>query len=229
LYGSAAGFYDNKIFVTTGGLTNSDLQLNSWQAEFIENCAPTLPPTPTQTPAPPPASNANVVAQAQTIGVFDPALSKIGFLLPGDVGVTGEQIEWVITVNNLGNAPGTNVVIADTLRPELRIDRVDHTSGTVAINGQTVAMTFPTLAPGQSVQFSVITTVLQGRSFDNVACLTADNADQLCVTGQAISTLPNTGEISSRRIVTAAAIYGIGALITLIGAVGVLKARRALR
>ena len=228
LYGAAAGFYDNKIFVTTGGLTNFNLQLDSWQAEFIENCAPTLPPTPTLTPAPSTGSS-NVVAQAQAIGVFDPALSKIGFLLPNDVGVTGEQIEWVITVNNLGNAPGTNVVITDTLRPELRIDRVDHTSGTVAINGQTVAMTFPTLAPGQSEQFSVITTVLQGRSFDNVACLTAINADQLCVTGQAISTLPNTGETSLRRMLTAAAVYGIGALITLIGAVGVLKARRALR
>ncbi len=134
------------------------------------------------------------VAQAN-IGVFDPAISKIGFLVPGQVGVTGEQLEWVITVSNTGNATGNNIVVTDTLRDELQIDSVQLPVGTSSINGQTVTVNIPTIAPGQAIQFSIFTTVLVGAQVDNTACLTADNFDgEECVSARAIRSLPATGE-----------------------------------
>lgn len=136
-----------------------------------------------------------------SVGVFDPSISKIGFLVPGQLGVTGEQLEWVITVNNTSAVAGFNIVITDTLRDELRVDSVDLPVGTSNINGQTVTVTIPSLAPGQSVQFSIFTTVLNGEQIDNTACITADNMSQPeCVSARAIRALPSTGETPWWRI-----------------------------
>lgn len=188
LYGASAATYNGRVFVTGGGLTNPDLQLNSWSTTFAEDCAPTTPATA------PNAAN-TTVAQASPIGIFDPAISKIGFLTPGQLGAQNEQLEWMITVSNNGTANGQNIVISDTLRPELRIDNVTTSQGTVSINGQDVTVTIPTLAPNASVQISIFTTVIAGGAvLDNVACLSADNSAEICATGQAISTLPATGE-----------------------------------
>ncbi|NWF68460.1 MAG: right-handed parallel beta-helix repeat-containing protein [Chloroflexi bacterium] len=149
----------------------------------------TVVPAPTATPPPP--------DQPQpSIAVFDPAISKIGFLLPGQVGVTGERLEWVITVSNSGSVVGQNVVVSDTLRPELRIDSVTTSLGTFAISGQTVTFTLGTLNPGQTVQISIFTTVLQsGIEVDNSACVAADNQGGIeCALASAVRALPATGE-----------------------------------
>ncbi|MCB9452479.1 MAG: DUF11 domain-containing protein [Anaerolineaceae bacterium] len=139
--------------------------------------------------------NATPIPGESGLGIFDPAISKIGFLTPGQVGVTGEQLEWVITVRNPGTIAGQNVVITDTLRDELRVDRVTTTSGTSNINGQTVTVTIPTLAPGETVLISIFTTVLQGVEVENTACVDADNqGDPRCVTAFAVGALPSTGE-----------------------------------
>ncbi|HRF98905.1 MAG TPA: hypothetical protein PLZ51_27030, partial [Aggregatilineales bacterium] len=71
-----------------------------------------------------------VTTPEPNISVFDPAISKIGVLLPGDLGVTGERLDWVVTVTNIGNATGNNVVVTDTLRSELRVEGVVTTKGT---------------------------------------------------------------------------------------------------
>ncbi|GAB4515100.1 MAG: hypothetical protein OHK0046_18100 [Anaerolineae bacterium] len=135
------------------------------------------------------------VAQAADIGVFDPAVSKLGFLLPGQTGVTGERLRWDVTVTNRGSAPGVNVVLTDTLVAALQVERVETPKGTATINGQTVTLTIETLAPGETFLFSIYTRVLQGATIDNTICLRADNLGQeRCATGRAVSQLPNTGE-----------------------------------
>ena len=129
------------------------------------------------------------------VSVFDPAISKIGFLLPGQVGVTGEQLEWIITVSNAGNVAGQNVVVSDTLVPALQIDHVDAPGATVNINGQTITVTYAVLNPGETRQFSIFTTVLDGIEVSNTACVNASNqAATECASGVAISQLPRTGE-----------------------------------
>lgn len=132
---------------------------------------------------------------APNINVFDPAISKIGFLLPGQIGVTGEKLEWVVTVSNTGNTAGLNVVITDTLDSRLQIDRVQAPGGNVNVSGQTVTITYPIINPGQTVQLSIFTTVLNGVTVNNTACITATNMTApKCATGLRVSHLPDTGE-----------------------------------
>lgn len=137
---------------------------------------------------------------APEINVFDPAISKIGVLFPGQTGVVGEQLEWIVTVSNVGNEAGTNVTITDTLIDALQIDSVNAPNGNVNIDGQTVTVVYPTLGVGESVQFSIFTTVLEGVTLDNEACVSADNqATVECAFGQAVSQLPSTGETPAWR------------------------------
>jgi uncharacterized repeat protein (TIGR01451 family) len=127
---------------------------------------------------------------------FDPAISKIGFLQPGQIGTDGELLEWVVTVTNPSGVAGLNVVFTDTLRPELRIERVETSKGSINANGQMVTVEIGTLAPGEGVQISIFTTVIAGGiQVDNTACLHADNlTGERCATGSAIGSLPATGE-----------------------------------
>ncbi|MBZ0277293.1 MAG: Ig-like domain-containing protein, partial [Anaerolineae bacterium] len=127
---------------------------------------------------------------------FDPAISKIGFLQPGQLGINGESIEWVITVFNPTGVSGQNVVFTDTLRPELRIERVETSKGTSSTSGQTVTVSIGDLAPAETVQISIFTTVLRGgATVENTACVTADNlTGERCATGNSVGTLPATGE-----------------------------------
>ncbi|MBL8156344.1 MAG: PKD domain-containing protein, partial [Anaerolineae bacterium] len=93
--------------------------------------------------------------------VYDPALSKIGFLPAGSIGLPGEALHWVTTVTNVSGAPESNLVIVDQVRPELRIDSVMVANGSsYTVNGQRVEVTIPSLLPGQSQDFTIVTTVL---------------------------------------------------------------------
>ncbi len=202
LYGAYAGYHDGRIIVTAGGLTNFNLQQNSWSNTLVEDCAPVVVAVPTSTPSP--VTNqpvTNTITTQPQISVFDPAISKIGFLLPGDLGAQDEQIEWAVTVRNNGNVVGSNIVITDTVRPELRVDDVTTSAGIATITGQTVQVIIPQLAPGETVSISIFTTVMEGGAvINNTACLTADNLDDICATGQAISQLPATGEPPLERV-----------------------------
>lgn len=132
----------------------------------------------------------------QEISVFDPAISKIGYLVPGQVGVTGEQLEWIITVTNLGTATGTNIEVLDNVDPRLQInDVVTPAKVQTVIADQTVIFTISSLVPDESVTFSIFTTVLEGATVENTVCLTADTiSGQVCATGLAVVELPATGE-----------------------------------
>jgi uncharacterized repeat protein (TIGR01451 family) len=94
------------------------------------------------------------------VGIFDPALSKLGVLQPGGLGLPGETLTWHITATNRGTAAGTNVIVTDTLRSELRMNSAETDRGTVTISGQTVTFTIPSLNPGESVEMRIVTTVL---------------------------------------------------------------------
>ena len=163
--------------------------------------------------------------QAPDISVFDPAISKIGVLLPGQVGLVGEKLEWIITVKNNGNATGNNIVLVDNIIPALQINGVSgNVSSLTNINGQTVTVTLPTLDPGQSVTYSIFTTVLESNiTVNNTVCLSSDSSDDLCTSAQAgsplagISQLPSTGQTPIWRI-PALMILVLGGLMILGGA-----------
>lgn len=130
--------------------------------------------------------------------IFDPALSKIGMLLPGSVGLAGERLAWVITVTNTGTGTGTDIVITDTLPDELRIDSVETDRGSFSINGQTVTFFIPWLDPGESVQMRINTTVLRSPAGDiltNEASLTGIGPDGSAISRRATAVVPLVTEL----------------------------------
>ncbi len=142
----------------------------------------------------PPGDDPAPIAQPT---LTDPALSKIGALAPGQLGLPGETITWTITAT-APNADLTNVVISDTFAAALQIDGVTTTSGTATVNGQTLTVTIPFMAAGSSVTIQVTTTILSspvGGVFTNTATLSADGGVTLSATGTVtgVSGLPSTG------------------------------------
>ncbi len=175
----------------------------------LASCPPcVLGDEPTDDPATPTDDDPTIIpvvppnAPAPEITVFDPAISKVGELLPGQLGLPGEQLTWTFTITNNGAGAGTNVVITDTLQSELRIDSADIEVGTVTVSGQDVTFNIPVLNPGQTVIAHVYTTVLrsplEGR-FENTAYLTGTDPIGTVQTAtdtaivQGVSGLPATG------------------------------------
>lgn len=107
------------------------------------------------------ASLRAVEADTESLSPFDPAIDLEGVLAPGALGLPGEQVTWVITVYNPSPVVGTNLVVTDTLRDELRIEHAEADLGDVAISGQTVVLTVPVLNPGEKVQMRVLTTIVR--------------------------------------------------------------------
>jgi uncharacterized repeat protein (TIGR01451 family) len=132
----------------------------------------------------------NLSAQPN-IGVFDPALSKIGLLVPGETGVVGEQLEWVVTVSNMGGVAGSNITVTDDVDSRLQINEVAAPGAQIEINGQTVSVTYAIINPGESIQFSIFTTVLEGETVNNTVCISGMS---ICATGSSVGQLPSTGE-----------------------------------
>lgn len=134
------------------------------------------------------------------IGEFDPALSKIGILLPGELGLIGERLQWIITVNNTGAVAGTNVVFTDTLRDELRVTGFTSSRGTGTITGQTVTINIGTVKPGDIINITIDSIVLESNiTVDNTACVNSDSGTTDCVTSPSVQTiriteLPAMGE-----------------------------------
>ncbi len=187
-------------------------------------------PTPVPTSPPPPPG----------ILVFDPAISKVGYLQSGGVGLPGERLTWEFTITNIGTAPGTNVVITDTIASALRIDSVWIETGTAAVAGQTVTFTIPVLNPGQTVRATIVTIVLVSPlDVENVANLSGvgPNNDPVTRSAQArvtgISDLPSTGYPPPDAGRSALPIWpglvtgAIGVVVSFLAGYNVLKRRRS--
>lgn len=159
-----------------------------------------IPPNPPPQPQANPPSNSGststapsdtVTTNATSIAAFDPAISKLGFL-QADSG----QIVWAITIRNTSTVSASNIVVTDTLQPDLRIDRVEITNGSAAVNGQTVTVTIPSLMPGASITFNIYSTVTSSigvGQITNTACVEMMDGD-VCTTGLVVTALPQTGE-----------------------------------
>ena len=128
--------------------------------------------------------------------VFDPALSKIGVVEEGGLGLPGETITWIITATNIGTGTGADIVVSDTIQDELQILNVTTERGTSVINGQTVTFLIPYLDPGESVQMTITTLVLTSPvsgQFENTAILTGVGPNGVGVTVSATAVLPAVG------------------------------------
>ncbi|MBZ0319634.1 MAG: S8 family serine peptidase [Anaerolineae bacterium] len=127
----------------------------------------------------------------------DLVISKVGALEAGGLGLPGESLTWVITLTNVTTQTFNNLTVTDTISPDLRVVNATTASGTAAVSGQTVTFTIPSLAPGQTIQMQIVTTVATSPAsgvFVNDAIVTANgitrtaHAEVLAATG-----LPATG------------------------------------
>jgi uncharacterized repeat protein (TIGR01451 family) len=118
-----------------------------------------------------------------------PTINMLGFQRENN------QIEWIITIGNIGDVEARNVVITDNLPYGLQVDHIQINTGTTTINNQTVTVALPVLAPDEVVQFSIFSTKLVRDTAVNSVCISADNVTGLnCVPAMAVQTLPDTGE-----------------------------------
>jgi uncharacterized repeat protein (TIGR01451 family) len=118
-----------------------------------------------------------------------PTINMLGFQRENN------QIEWIITVGNVGTDEARNVVITNNVPYGLQVDHIQINTGTANINNQTVTVVLPRLIPDEVVQFSIFSTKQVRDTAVNTVCISADNvADLTCVPAMAVQTLPNTGE-----------------------------------
>jgi hypothetical protein len=91
---------------------------------------------------------------------FQAALTVTGMPVEGALGLPGEPVLWTISLHNTGTAPGRDLIVTVTPHPELRIEHVESSEGTVTISDRAAILALPELQPGESVRMSVRTTVL---------------------------------------------------------------------
>lgn len=102
--------------------------------------------------------------------IADPQISKTGDVTccsPGD------PVTFTIVVTNVGTADATNVVVRDTLPPELELREVTTTKGTVIVSGNSFQVNIGTVSPGEIVTITVRAVVASWAPLDTVVTNTA--------------------------------------------------------
>jgi uncharacterized repeat protein (TIGR01451 family) len=116
-----------------------------------------------------------VVTPTPELRFGDPVVSKTGSPACCE---PGDPVSYTITVTNVGTANATNVVVEDTLPPELTLLAVVPSKGLLTVNGNYFRVEIGTVAPGEVVTIAVQATVGEGSPVDivvtNVAHLTSD-------------------------------------------------------
>jgi uncharacterized repeat protein (TIGR01451 family) len=116
----------------------------------------------------------------QVVSVLSLDIDVMGELAPGVLGLPGEPVAWVITVQNTGQAAGQDVTITDTVHDAMRIDSTRATHGTASVSDQVVIFSIPVLNPGETAELVVHTTVLNSPVngiLENHVLLTAAGPD----------------------------------------------------
>lgn len=123
---------------------------------------------------------------------FEPVINMLGFSASTN---EGEDVEWMITFTNTGEVAGQNIVLSDTIGDGLQVESVQINTGTTSINGRTITVSIPMLNPGETIQFSIITSIVGAGDLSNTSCVTASNlSGETCVRGVPVQALPATGE-----------------------------------
>jgi hypothetical protein len=119
-----------------------------------------------------------VVLRVSSLLSFD--FKVTGDLMPGVLGLPGEPVAWVITLTNIGQVAGQDVVVTGTMHDALQIDSMTTTHGTASVSEHVVVFSIPVLNPGETAKMVIQTTVLRsppdGRLLNN-ALLAATGPD----------------------------------------------------
>jgi uncharacterized repeat protein (TIGR01451 family) len=109
----------------------------------------------------------------------------------------GDQVRFVITVNNDGTAPAANTTVVDPIPVPLILLSATTAQGTFTISGNTVTFNLGAVNPGQQIVMTITTQVdpkaKTPQSITNTATLDSNknSSAKLRITS---GTLPETGE-----------------------------------
>jgi uncharacterized repeat protein (TIGR01451 family) len=153
------------------------------------------------------------------IQLTDPIITKHvepPFALPG------ESVVWTITVTNPGPVAASNIVVEDSMPPEIEILSVSASAGKATFSGQKVKFTLSSLAAGASATVTINARVRGNTKLPYVLCNTAsltspvNQSAEACVAS--VGRLPNTGESpwTSERLPLLALIVGVVGLALLL-------------
>jgi uncharacterized repeat protein (TIGR01451 family) len=116
-----------------------------------------------------------VITPTPYIELGDPVISKTG---DPSCCEPGDPVSFTITVTNVGTGNATNVVVEDTLPPELILLSVVPSKGLLTVNGNYFQVVIGTVAPGEVVTIIIQAIVGEGSPVDivitNIARLESD-------------------------------------------------------
>lgn len=176
-----------------------------------------------------------VITPTPPLLIGDPQISKVG---RPECCEPGDTVLWIVTVTNIGNADVTNVVVQDTLPPEVQLQQVTSTKGTVTTSGNSFEVRIDRVAPGEVVTI-VAQAIVLGRDDDivahNTAYLRSDQGDRQASSDVLIKAkggcptppvLPPTGNVepepAARPLLW---LFVVGLLLLVVGSVLSLRGR----
>ncbi|MDA1178969.1 MAG: hypothetical protein O2931_09250, partial [Planctomycetota bacterium] len=125
--------------------------------------------------------------------IVDLAITKIG--TPDPVTIGG-NLNYTITVTNLGPSTATNVTLIDPLPPVITVTNVTTSQGTSNLVINTLTSLIGTLRPGEQATVSIDATAPStAQSFSNSASVTASQTESVTVNNAA--TQPTTVVLTS--------------------------------
>ena len=203
---------DYPVTITTG-----DIQTNE-PTQVATNEATPVPPSPTpsdsgnnggnnqqETPvAPQPTGESENESALAQVPTFQPEIEIVGILEPNNLGNIGSTLEWLITIRNTSPVTGTNLIINSSIDDILDIATVRTNRGTATVNGQIITVTLASLAPGETIDISVNTTIITSNAqavttVQLVAEPDVEVENTGVITLLTIRTLPETGETPTWR------------------------------
>jgi uncharacterized repeat protein (TIGR01451 family) len=138
-------------------------------------------------PDPNPANN----GASDSVSVLAPRADvRVTITHSPDLAVVGQSLQNLITVSNFGPSPASGVVMTDTLPPveDFQAAAVSPpTLGSCSQDSGTVTCNAPTLAPGQSVSFTIYVTPNTAQSVvNNAVSVSANEPDPIPANNSAI-------------------------------------------
>ncbi len=147
------------IRMTTGSWGEND---HTWDFGFTDTTPPTQTPPPGVTVTPPGGGPPGDECEPVLNKTVDQPFAQIG-----------DTVTWTVTLTNPCNIALNGVQVIDTVPPGMTIISVTTSVGTASFSGSTITVNIGTLAPGQTVTITIVTTIDEGANvpfiFDNIA------------------------------------------------------------
>ena len=175
---------------------------------------PTFTPLPTDTPTPTATPTATpITTPTSTPSPPKPRLTITKTADPVWV-LPGGQVTFLIQVCNVGGVAADDVVVSDTLPPELEIVNASASQGTTVVEGYGVRAELGSLSAGSCAEVTIVARVRAdvppGTQIVNVAVVDGESSDDVPITIGGF--LPESGRIAPLAVLVGFVVLGMALL-----------------